>query len=61
MATKKREFASMTEMLDFFKKTGAQGGKKRAAGMSKAERSASAAKAAAVRWQKKAKAKKKGT
>ncbi len=51
----------MTEMLDFFKKTGAQGGKKRAAGMSKAERSASAAKAAAVRWQKKAKAKKKGT
>jgi len=52
----------MTEMMDFFKETGKQGGKKRAAGMSAAERSASAKKAAKARWDKKNKsAAKKGT
>jgi len=50
MPRKKREFQSMTEMLDFFKKTGAQGGKKRAAGMTEKERKASASKAASARW-----------
>ncbi len=48
----------MTEMLEFFKKTGAQGGKKRAAGMTQKERSESARKAVQARW-KKAKAKRK--
>jgi hypothetical protein len=43
----------MTEMLEMFKKTGAQGGKKRAANMSKKERSESARKAAQARWAKK--------
>ncbi len=64
MATKKREFTSMTEMLDFFKKTGAQGGKVAAKSMTKAERSARAKKAAAASAKvrsAKAKAKKKGT
>ncbi len=54
----------MTEMLDFFKKTGAQGGKVAAKSMTKAERSARAKKAAAASAKvrsAKAKAKKKGT
>jgi hypothetical protein len=57
---KKREFTSMTEMLEFFRKTGAQGGKKRAAGMTQKERSESARKAVRARW-KKARAKRKVT
>ena len=44
----------MTEMMEFFKNTGAEGGRKRAAGMTKAQRSASAKKAANARWEKKA-------
>ncbi|MCU1338909.1 MAG: hypothetical protein JWO19_4490 [Bryobacterales bacterium] len=64
MARKRREFASMTEMLEFFKKTGAQGGKARAAKMTAKQRSAAASKAVKARWKKaasgssKAKAKK---
>ena len=42
----------MTEMMEFFKATGKKGGKKRAAGMTAAERSASAKKAAKARWKK---------
>ena len=38
----------MTEMLEFFKKTGAAGGKKAAKRMTKAQRSARAKKAAAA-------------
>lgn len=47
----------MTEMLEFFKKTGAQGGKARAAKMTKKQRSEAASKAVKARW-KKARAKK---
>ena len=47
----------MTEMMDFFKKTGAAGGRKRAAKMTPEERSASAQKASIARW-KNARAKK---
>ena len=42
----------MTEMMEFFRATGKKGGKKRAAGMTAAERSASAKKAAKARWKK---------
>jgi len=38
----------MTELLEYFKKTGAQGGKKAAKRMTKAQRSARAKKAAAA-------------
>ena len=48
----------MTEMMEYFREQGAKGGKKRAASMTKAERSASAKKAAAARW-KNAKSKRK--
>lgn len=52
LGKKKREFTSMTEMLDFFREAGRRGGKiggRRAAeGMSKAERIARAKKAAAA-------------
>lgn len=56
MARKRREFTSMTEIEDFWKKTGAQGGKARAAKMTKKQRSDAASKAVKARW-KKAKAK----
>jgi hypothetical protein len=50
VAKKKREFASMTEMTEFFKRTGREGGKiggkKAAANMTKAARIARAKKAA---------------
>jgi hypothetical protein len=49
---KKRRFESMTEMIEFFKKTGAVGGKTRAANMTEAERSESARKASVARWAK---------
>jgi hypothetical protein len=60
----------MTEMMEFFKKTGAQGGKKRAAKLTKTQLSEIGKKGALARWGKKkaakvrsakAKAKKKGT
>jgi hypothetical protein len=57
MAKKKREFGSMTEILEFFKKTGAQGGKKRAANLTPEELAAIGKKGADARWGKKAKAK----
>lgn len=50
MAGKRKEFGSMTEMMEYFKEQGAKGGKKRAATMTKAQRSESARKAAAARW-----------
>lgn len=59
MARKLREFASMTEMLEFFKKTGAEGGKARAAGMTKEQRSEAARKAVKSRWKKARAAKRK--
>ncbi|MCU1337085.1 MAG: hypothetical protein JWO19_2666 [Bryobacterales bacterium] len=40
----------MTEMIEYFREQGAKGGKKRAAKMTKAQRSESAAKAAKARW-----------
>ncbi len=43
----------MTEMLEMFKMTGAQGGKKRAAGMTAKERSEAARAAVQARWAKK--------
>jgi hypothetical protein len=46
----------MTEMQDFFRKTGAAGGRKRAANMTREERSESARKAVLARWAKKKKA-----
>ena len=57
MARKKRrrDFQSTMEMLDFFKKTGAQGGRNRAANMSKKKRSESARQAALARWSKRKK------
>jgi general stress protein YciG len=55
MAKKKREFGSMTEMFEFFKKTGAQGGKKRAANLTPEELAAIGKKGAEARWGKKAK------
>jgi hypothetical protein len=45
----------MTEMQDFFRKTGAQGGRKRAANMTREERSESARRAVLARWAKKKK------
>lgn len=45
----------MTEMMEFFKKTGAQGGKKRAAALSKAELTKIGKKGALARWGKKKK------
>jgi hypothetical protein len=48
-----RNFGSMTEMEEFFGRTGAQGRKKAAANMSREERSESARKAVLVRWAKK--------
>lgn len=49
----------MTEMLEFFKKTGAEGGKARAAGMTKEQRSEAARKAVKSRWKKARAAKRK--
>lgn len=51
-------FESMSEMEEFFRKTGSQGGKKRMAKLTKAQRSELGRMAAAARW-KKAKTKKK--
>jgi hypothetical protein len=48
----------MTEMAEFFKNTGAEGGRKRAANMTKKQRSNSARKAAKARWSKAKKSKK---
>jgi uncharacterized protein YdaU (DUF1376 family) len=48
VASEKRTFGSMTEMLEFFKLTGRQGGKVAAKRMSKAQRTARAKKAAAA-------------
>ena len=42
----------MTEVEEMFRKTGAQGGKARAAGMTAKQRSAAARKAAKARWAK---------
>jgi len=47
---RKRKFGSMTEMEEFFRRTGAQGGRKRAANMTREERSESARKAVLARW-----------
>jgi len=52
---RKRTFGSMTEMQEFFRRTGAQGGRKRAANMTREERSESARKAVLARWAKKKK------
>jgi hypothetical protein len=52
---KKRRFTSMTEMEEFFRKTGSQGGKKRSANMTQEQRSESARKAVKARWAKKKK------
>jgi hypothetical protein len=55
------EFQSLTEMLEMFRRTGAKGGKVRAANMTAKERSVAASKAAKARWakpRKKAKASK---
>ena len=49
----------MAEMMEFFKQTGAKGGKARAKNLSKSELSAIGKKAAAARWSKKAAAKRK--
>ncbi len=47
---------SMTdELLEMFKQTGAEGGRKRAANMSKKQRSESARRAALARWAKRKK------
>jgi general stress protein YciG len=59
MAGKKR-FSSMTEMMEFFKKTGSQGGKKRAANLTKKELAEIGKKGALARWGKKKAAKAKG-
>ena len=40
----------MTEMQQFFRETGARGGKARASGMTAKQRSAAARKAAKARW-----------
>jgi len=52
----KRKFESITEMEQFFIEAGRSGGKKRAAKLTKKQRSEGARKAAVARW-KKAKAK----
>lgn len=57
----KRIFGSTMEMLDFFKETGRQGGKKAARKMPKAARVARAKKAAAARWASRPKASRKKT
>jgi hypothetical protein len=49
---KKRAFGSIMELMDFFKETGRQGGKKAAKTMTAAERTERAKKAAAARWKK---------
>jgi hypothetical protein len=49
----------MTEMMEFFREMGKRGGKKRAAEMTAARRSAIAKKAARARWKKVASTKKK--
>ena len=49
----------MSELMQFFRDTGAKGGKKRAAGMTAKQRSASARKASLARWGKTSKAKRK--
>jgi len=43
----------MTEMMEFFRKTGSEGGKKRAANLTAAQQSAIGKKAAEARWGKK--------
>jgi hypothetical protein len=45
-------FNSVAEMMEMFRKTGARGGRKRAANMTKKQRSESARKAALARWSK---------
>jgi general stress protein YciG len=50
---KKRKFGSLTEMEQFFKQTGAEGGKARAAKLTKAELTEIGKKGAAARWAKK--------
>jgi hypothetical protein len=52
VAKKRRAFKSMTEIEEFWRNTGSQGGKKRAAKLTKAQRSAIAKKAATARWKK---------
>lgn len=47
----------MTEMIEFFRETGREGGKKAATRMTKAARSERASKAAAARWAKEKKVK----
>lgn len=53
MVPKKPTFTSLTEMQEFFKAKGKAGGKIRAKKLTKAQRSASAKKAAQARWAKK--------
>jgi hypothetical protein len=54
VARKGTRFTSLTDWLDHLKEAGAKGGKKRAAGMTKEQRSESARKAVKARWAKKA-------
>ena len=54
VARKGTRFTSLTDWLDHLKEAGAKGGKKRAAGMTKEQRSESARKAVRARWAKKA-------
>jgi hypothetical protein len=51
----KKKFGSVMEMMDFFKQTGSQGGKRAAERMTKAARTERAKKAAEARWAKKTK------
>ena len=55
VARKGTRFTSLTDWLDHLKEAGAKGGKKRAAGMTKEQRSESARKAVLARWAKKKK------
>ena len=55
MARKRKRFESMTEMMDFFRKTGSEGGRKRAANLTAEQQSAIGRRAAASRWGKKIK------
>ena len=53
MSKKKKEFTSVEEMREFFRREGAKGAKKRSENMSADERSARAKKAVEARWAKK--------
>jgi hypothetical protein len=53
MAKKRRQFSSMTEIEEFWRKTGSAGGKIRAKKLSQKQRSEIARKAARTRWAKK--------